>query len=247
MASWRAAGTPIPPHTVETPEGQRSPQGPRPLQRGTERSHACTLPSRPVSGRWHATRSETRGSVKRNRIPQAPATCGTSPPAQTGKDASSVVGGNRLQIVEEIRSVETSCRLVPTSGPLRTSTAGVRGLRGGQGEQPPSPRNTGRAPCFPLLRRRVEASAPLRTLPRHRGAIGQGPARCPGALRAPPKSQGRQRLFPGRAPLQVAGKSQVPLDLSSERGFQSSCAPRGAPDPSCGFGPPASVTQVPRN
>lgn len=174
--------------------------------------------------------------------PRAPAGQDAAPPAQTVKGASRVVGGNRLQIAET-RRAENSCRLVPTGEPLRTSTA--RGAR-----TPPRtseallrlPESREEPSAFRSLSQSGEVSARLGTLPRHRRANGQRPARCPGALRAPPKPQSRQPLLP-RTGLQVAGKSQVPSDLRPGRGFQGCCAPLGAPGPS----PPASVTQVPRN
>lgn len=119
---------------------------------------------------------------------------------------------------------------------------GVLGLRRGPARSSRLPESRGEPRAFCSLSRSREASARLRTLPRHRRAGGQRPAGRPGAPRAPPKSQSRQRLLP-RTGLQVAGKSRVPSDLRPGRGFQGCCAPRGAP----GSGPPASATQVPRN
>lgn len=240
MAGGRAARSPAPPH-AEAPWAAGPPPGPRALPPEGGRGPRLTLPPRLAAGRRRATRRGARGSGR-----------GRDPPGSSGPGRQAARADSERRFARRWREPSPNRRhqmrreLLRIGANRRTPPdkhgEGVLGLRRGPASSSRLPESRGEPRAFCSLSRSREASARLRTLPRHRRAGGQRPAGRPGAPRAPPKSQSRQRLLP-RTGLQVAGKSRVPSDLRPGRGFQGCCAPRGAP----GSGPPASATQVPRN
>lgn len=243
MAGGRAARTPIPPHTRAPLGGRCPPPGPRSLRRA-ERSHVCTLPSRPGAGRQRARRRGTGGSGwgRDSHGLQRPGTPGR--PRRQCEVLRALLAGtvSKSQKPDGPRTLADWCQPAYPSGPARR---GALGLRRGPARSTRLREAREEPSAFCSLSQSGEVSARLRTLPRHRRANGRRPARCPGALRAPPKSQSRQRLLPrssgGReepGPLGPAPRTRLPGLLCASRRAQPQPAGLGHPSsPKLGIGP----------